>query len=539
MGKKTDYEETTHPTIEEAYNELSQEGFAVWIRLMVCTEDQLLSGKRELGKVCNYSVNRFYRIMSELHNKDFVRYIKPEGLGKPHVVLLHKRAMIAGRNHFVRISGSSRVSSLRSITADEGDKIGQSEYSALCSFHSETEAESSETKSERKVSSRHRRSKKKKKSKKNGNLEKRDANVPPREEILAKGREKYVVKGEDEVSLEEALSEEFPRPSPLEPPSPKNNIKGKSPRASHFGDNLTSSSSKKRARGKDSKEPGKPPRRETTLSKKMAEKRQKIKDAEKSKRKAKKVIKTWKIDYSMLDSHGNPSVSFGLGSKKREEMLEKLNVKIKGRGVKRSEIETRNSIIKKLGSEFSRIYCNYRNLIQTARGRESRFMMPPGHEKYCEKIALQCIYNEITPRQLLEYWDEHIKDFAERTFNHPYPTLSFLSGVYASEQVAAALYSSTEGGTQRWKSGDFHKGRKSVPPSGSHSFFDIEGLDEDLKSGLRNAGFDVGGKYDDRYLLTVQKTARAIARGKKLFVGGILKKMVDWAVENLYGEDDE
>jgi hypothetical protein len=101
------YEETDCPTIEQAYDELTREAFSVWIRLMVVSSSDLRNGKKDLSKICNYSLNRFYTIMKELYNKGYVSYIKPSRLGTKHTVLLKKRALISGRNHFIKLSSTS------------------------------------------------------------------------------------------------------------------------------------------------------------------------------------------------------------------------------------------------------------------------------------------------------------------------------------------------------------------------------------------------------------------------------------------------
>jgi predicted transcriptional regulator len=101
------YEETDHPTIAQAYDELSREAFSVWMRLMVMSNNELQIGKKNLSKVCNYSLNRFYSIMKELYNKGYVAYVKHKRLGTKHIILLKKRALISGRNSFVILSSTS------------------------------------------------------------------------------------------------------------------------------------------------------------------------------------------------------------------------------------------------------------------------------------------------------------------------------------------------------------------------------------------------------------------------------------------------
>jgi len=279
-------------------------------------------------------------------------------------------------------------------------------------------------------------------------------------------------------------------------------------------------------------------KRSSELSKKLEKKKEKIVAERKRKREENKKLK-YKVNYSKLDSKGDPSVSFVVKSKRRKELMDILDAKIKGKGSTKENRITRTRTVRKLGKEFARIYIRYRNMLLKSKGSTSRFSLSPGSEELCQKAAVQCIYHNITPRQLLEYWDIHISEFANGTFVKPYPPLSFLTSVYASEQVSMALFEETTGGSKKWSSGDFNKqtGDKNYK-NNSHSFFDVEQLDKRLRHGLIDAGFDLGDKYDNRYLLTVQKTALAIVHGKKIFVAGKLKEMVDWAIDNLYGSED-
>jgi hypothetical protein len=287
----------------------------------------------------------------------------------------------------------------------------------------------------------------------------------------------------------------------------------------------------------DKKEDSK--KRSSELSKKLEKKKEKIVAERKRKREENKKLK-YKVNYSKLDSKGDPSVSFVVKSKRRKELMDILDAKIKGKGSTKENRTLRTITIRKLGKEFARIYIRYRNMLLKSKGSNSRFNLSPGSEELCQRAAVQCIYHNITPRQLLEYWDVHISEFANGTFVKPYPPLSFLTSVYASEQVEMALFEETSGGTKKWSSGDFNKHNSDNDyKNNSHSFFDVEQLDKRLRHGLIDAGFDLGDKYDNRYLLTVQKTALAIVHGKKIFVAGKLKEMVDWAIDNLYGGEDE
>lgn len=530
--EKIVYEETPYPSIEQAYDELTQEGFGVWIRLMVATPDELCSGKLALSVICNYSAARFYKIMKELYNKDYIKYEKSKQLGTPHRIILNKKAMISGRTSFVKLSSPSIANKRRELNNtifEKNEEDNTNEFGEYDEINLE-DAKKTMTSIKNNVSML---------------TSKGLSSKQLLKQILSsQGRVKYVENDTDEVTRNEKSHKTLLPPSPVTPPpnNPKNNNNNREI-SSFATQNEDSLAKPNLIRARARVQP-----KTTKLSKKMAEKHQEMKKAISEKRKSKEIVKSWKINYELLesdydkfDSNGDPSISFDPKSPRRDSLLEILEAKTKGRGLtkklasERKKAKTRTET--KLGSEFARIYIRYRNLINSARKRESRFVMAPGSEKYCAKIAVQCIYNEITPRQLLEYWDENIKHFHPKTFKHPYPTLSFLCGTYASEQVAAALFEKTDGGRKKWKSGDFS--RVDSDKTNSHSFFNTSELDNRLKAGLVEAGYEIGPntKYDDRYLITIQKTAIAIANGKKLFVSGAMRGMVRWAVDNLYTKD--
>jgi hypothetical protein len=511
------YDDTQYPTIEQAYSELTYRAFAVWIRLMVATPDQLASGKKELSKVCNYSTSHFYTILNELHNKDYIRHT-PAPLYRPHTIILHKRAMIVGRNHFVRLSNPSTPVTISNSTLDNMNNNNHKIQSQKDNIPNKISITKMVNKSL----------------------------IQIRKEMLTNGRQKYVECNDEEIPLDEIIDHNSP---PLGTPPHKiiipniinNNIASTASQIEAIVSTASQIETKHIAREQFSTHIKSFPdenntvmkKIETSLSKKLTEKYREIKNIEGEKRTNRKLNAPSSIDYSKLDLRGDPAISFDPKSKQRDEIMAILSVKTHGKGAKKDRLLIKKRVIRKLSSEFARIYRRYRNMIQDVRGLESRFMMPPDSGKYCGKIAVQCIYNGITPRQLLEYWDENIGNFANGIFTTPYPTLSFLSGIFAAEQVAIALYESTSGIVSKWRTGDFKKADTTT-----HSFFNIKELDHRLKEGLKKAGYDVGVKYDDRYLLTVQKTAMAIANGKNLFVGGELKKMVKWAIKNLYGYND-
>jgi hypothetical protein len=120
---------------------------------------------------------------------------------------------------------------------------------------------------------------------------------------------------------------------------------------------------------------------------------------------------------------------------------------------------------------------------------------------------------------VLEYWHENIGNFAEHKMS--IPPLVFLSGPANIDTVACASL-------------DGSKRSRSKPAVG-HGFSDESELDNRLRPGLERAGYETH-MYNNRYLLTIQKTAQAIASGARLFVGAEMKPMVTWAARNLYAD---
>lgn len=317
-----------------------------------------------------------------------------------------------------------------------------------------------------------------------------------RAKTLAKGRKKCI--SDSLLEFWDELS-----PSPLKPLSPTHNSKA-TPCEDNHVKTYTST-------GKGNK----------ALINKIKKKYQEKKEKEKAARKAKKIIKP--LQWDQLDLRGHPIISFDAKSKKRKKILEALERKPQSR--------LRQAIIKKLSSEMGRIYARFRVMLQRSKGNKPTYALSPAlQQRYCSEIGIQCLYNGITPRQLLEYWHEHIRDFADGDMK--FPPLSFLASPFAAEKVASVLYEHTQGGKDSWHPGDFK--RKVESGEVAHSFSDTGQLHKNLRRGLERAGFEVG-RYSDRHLMTIQVTARSIAKGHKIFVGENMRGMVMWAVDNIFG----
>lgn len=86
--------------IAEAYDELTRNAFAIWIRMHTMTPNQLAMGRAKIAKVFGYSPDRNNVVMRELFHKGYIVF-EPRGVGKPTTIHLTKRASIRGSAYFV------------------------------------------------------------------------------------------------------------------------------------------------------------------------------------------------------------------------------------------------------------------------------------------------------------------------------------------------------------------------------------------------------------------------------------------------------
>lgn len=91
-------------TIQEGYTELTKPAFAVWIRLMIEPERILEGGVERLGRALGYRRRGFFQVMQELRNKGYVRVIAGPCPRIPSMVKIQRRAMLVGRDHFIKLS---------------------------------------------------------------------------------------------------------------------------------------------------------------------------------------------------------------------------------------------------------------------------------------------------------------------------------------------------------------------------------------------------------------------------------------------------
>lgn len=192
----------------------------------------------------------------------------------------------------------------------------------------------------------------------------------------------------------------------------------------------------------------------------------------------------------------------------------------------------RKKLVTRLETEFCRLYTRYRRAAERKLGRASGYEVMPSEKKYAARSAILCINKGVTPRQVLEYWHKHIKNFRTAS-SMVIPSLSFLSGPANIDTVACSVIGDDKIGVDRKTNEPLTK------PRAGNSFSDVSGLDVRIRPALKKAGFEID-EYDDRFLLTVQKNALALAAGRDIFIGkGLIRSMSKWIAKNIYSVKDE
>lgn len=219
-------------------------------------------------------------------------------------------------------------------------------------------------------------------------------------------------------------------------------------------------------------------------------------------------------DWSKLeqDLRGNPCITFSPSKKQRTQYISILDRS--NRSIEKKEL------LRKLGSEFGRIYSRYRRQLQKQAGRKPVFAMRDNLAKYAQKAAELCIRKKLTPRQLLMYWHTHIKDFSDS--NMLIPPLVFLSSPANVDTVACSDLKQLE---------PEMKIKKLSP--GANSFSDMELYDVRVRQTLQKSGYNVR-QYSDMDLMSMQFSARAIAQGVDIFIDDEQRPMAECLAKKLY-----
>jgi hypothetical protein len=89
--------------IEDAYDELTHHGFAVWMRLVVAETRELQQGRTKLAKWLGYSQCRSNTVLRELKRKGYISFVT-NGAFRPTEVFIERKPILVARNQFVRLA---------------------------------------------------------------------------------------------------------------------------------------------------------------------------------------------------------------------------------------------------------------------------------------------------------------------------------------------------------------------------------------------------------------------------------------------------
>ena len=454
-------------TINQAYSELSRSAFAVWIRLMAEPPDVLKLGKAHLAGLLGYGLRRTDEVLTELRRKGYIGVIRPEGVAAPLTIVIRRRALINAR-----VGSFQRLSSI------------------LCDDHFHTSRLSE--KSIQKPHSGYMSPIKlwfepiKLWTSAGVNFEPRNPNGRCLLTISHVRKHNATEMG---FGLSSVLHDKTLPPPPIFrgqkcriPDLQPATLQKKSPIDL---DLLRSSFSKDRSLRKN------------------ASRREAVKRA---KRKGKPV------DWTVVDKHGDPAISFEPGHPDRRALLEVLS-----RNTKDGE---RKHLIEKLTTEFCRIYTRYRRQAERALSGFSVYEVMDGERKHAANAAIGCVQKGVTPSHLIQYWDANVGNFT----NMRIPTITFLASANIIDQAACSALPS--------------KAKKGEKPKAGNSFSEVTGLDVRLRAALEREGFDTRA-FNDRYLIGIQHNAMALAQGKRIFMGKTkAADMAKWAAANLYAEEE-
>lgn len=464
-----------HPaTIADAYNELSQEAFAVWMRLLVARDSELAKGRGPVADMLGYSEGRSNAILRELKHKEYIEFVKSDRIGEPTLIRILRRALVSGPSRIIRIGGELpthsspkmgrivthqhtlqiKVSSESEFGHDKkmlADCPKCQKYNGLCEFHS-TQKPTREFSHNLEMVT------------KSGPITAHG--IPDKNK--GKKRKKY-------VGLYGGYA------------------------AEEVCDSKTDLQQQIAGR--------------ISLSKMQASKHKDTENRKKEKKTAiRKKSKRKSKDFTKLDKNGRPLVKFDCTDAERREYIAILD--------RPKSHPLRRRLVSKIEEQAGRLYTRYRREFNPTWEMEDR------EREYMSRFGILCLKRGITPTQFLDYWRVNIKTFANANLDIIPPNL--VASPALVDTVACTASADTNGGKRKWK-----PTRHREEPVPVHSYDDTSRLDKRLRKGLESAGFNTSA-YSDRHLMSIQSAAIHKAKGMDIFVGGAMRPMVDWAAKNIY-----
>lgn len=374
--------------IAKAYVELTQEAFAVWIRLMVMSEDELRSGRVGIARLLGYSERRSNEVLRQLEMAGYVSFQPNYGGGRLTRVNIMRRALISARTNFTRLSGLFALlasAALPRVTFVQRGNTTKPVSVALTQGVSRTYPGGE-------------------------SYFPRQALTPTIESgaeeagggaMLAASRVGFDYVGDRQKFVDEGMY------------TPTAAVPTKDP--------SVSLSRLQEDRGRLKVE-----RSETVASTRATQSR--------VARVQGRVPGT--IDWVSLDKLEDPVVTFDPSSRRHELLISILE--------RPKNDKFRIAVEEKLTTEFCRIYTRYRREAERRRKGTSSYNIASEERRYAKEAAIMCLRKGVTPRQLLQYWDANIGSFAQRDM--VLPPLSFLKAPANIDRVACSTLAEVTAG---------------------------------------------------------------------------------------------
>jgi hypothetical protein len=526
MGIKTFHNEPGTVTVPEAYEQLSQEAFAVWLRLHHCTDDQLRSGRANVARtVLKISETRANVLLRELRLKGYIE-ITGDGPPSPSKIALTRRCKIVGRTRFVTLSRMVSPMAVQTMEPDSADEVQtmdlDSEGSTMLSNHP-TNALGAQPRV----------------------VNEDDHWLLPvwRDDVPLQRAGKASM---SMLSIKRSMGAEHAvGPNPNQSANANGAASGQleavkvwrdlAPALAEVMDLFASSAREPIAhtpkvvhKGHGESDDSLSTKRSSLDLSRMKESKERVLAKRGRALDPKHPAAGQPIDWAQIDKTGAPVISFSPKSKVREGMIRVLTTDY--RRLRPRERELRTALLHKLRTEFIRIYTRYRRAALLEMNASSTYYEVHANEyKYAEKAATACITKNVTPLQVLRYWHKNIRKFANAKL--VVPPLPFLSQPSFIDEVSIAVLAGHEDAIGSGVTADTAKGWK--PPKRKTMWLgDTSTLHPRLRRDFMAAGFDVS-VYNDSDLCVIQDYAMDVKAGKgiKLYPE-TLRPMIKWALEN-------
>ncbi len=541
-------DETIHTSIEKAYKDLSPQGFAVWVRLHVVPPEELTQGRGRIAKLIGYSEGRSNAILRELTLQGYLEQ-KSKGRFEATSFFLIRRCKITGVNAFVRLNSAFFPSSQEELEVIPAPAPKQSTRETIY-FDCEEEVDEEESTniswngpSERELNSALGISPPKnvlKGKKSNGKPTEEKSQDASDESDDCKSLDDFydsITGVRAKVNAKKTSSDDVENTTQ----------NGKIPRRDHSQKTTPLELSKmrdfykyvqpKEARDSDAKNDGGSNSSDTYIRERRVGKLNLEKIPSKEERRAKRVMNAESapthpdvgkpIDWNRFDLNDKPIISFAPDDSERATMIQLLSAD--HRRLSSKERTIREQIKNKLRQEFVRAYERYRKAVLREAGqRTTLYSVAPDEYRYAEKAAIACIEKGVTPKQVLQYWHENIRNFADKRM--PVPPLPFLSSMANIDRVAIDLLSEARETTPA-KAKERKGGERDFSRD---AYGDVSLLHPRLRKILLSGGFDLS-KTTDKQLVNIQAQAIDIAQDPEsiTFISREIREMVKYAAENV------